>query len=326
MPKSKLKVVTLGGGGGSAAVLLGLKKYFSNITAITTTADNGGSSGVLRDSLGVFSPGDARQCLVALSSQKKQALANYMNYRFTEGELKGHNAGNLLLAGLQKTTGDFVQALKVCGELLGAEGEVLPVTDKMSDLLLELNDGTIIVGENHIYQSQIISQIGVKRIFFGTEVAVGAMAKKKIKTADVIVICPGNLFVSIIPALLPKGMKELFRKSKAQVIYLVNLINQPGQTDGLRGEDYCWTIEKYIGKNRINTVIANSNLLNDNQYDYVKFDNFSEKLVLADLLGSEVNYGRGDSLAQLRSPIKHDSAKMGKVIHEVLKKQRSLID
>jgi len=325
MKKNNLNLVTLGGGGGSETVLRGLKKYFSNLVALVSTADNGGSAGRLRKELGGFSVGDMRQCLIALASEDKKKLAEYMGYRFEEGSLQGHNAGNILLAGLEKTTGDFEEALRIMESVLACEGKVLPITTKPTNLVVQLKDGGIIKGESSIYESQILDERGVADIFLNPAMEISQSAKETIEKADVIVICPGNLYASILSCLLPQGVREAFQQSRAKVILVVNLINQEKQTDHMRADDYVNWVEQKIGLGRVNYAIVHKNVLPVAlerlriRAEENKSGNY--KLILADVAGQLTEYSAHDALATLRSRIKHDPNKLAQEIKKIIEEK-----
>jgi len=311
----------MGGGGGSGTVLRGLKKHFSNITAIVSSADNGGSAGRLREELGGFSVGDMRQCLIALAAEEKKALADYMSYRFEVGSLKGHNAGNILLAGLEKTTGSFEQALVVLEEALACVGKTLPVTEKPTNLTIKLKDGELIEGESQIYESQILNERGVDDIFLDPMVKINPLAETAIKQADIIVICPGNLYASILSCLLPQGIKEAFQQSKAKVILAVNLVNQEAQTDNMQADDYINWIERKIGSGRVDYAIVHKEALPEKlEQSRIKAELKEDKnynLIWADVAGELAEYSVQDALAASRSQIKHDSEKLAQEVRKI---------
>src|SRR6185369_8514565 len=158
------KVVTIGGGTGSFMLLSGLKQYPIELSAIVSMADDGGSTGVLRDELGVLPPGDVRQCLVALSNTP-EILRELINYRFATGGLEGHSFGNLLLSALEKITGDFGKAVEEAAQILNVRGEVIPVTLSNTRLYMELRNGRILVGEHEINVNTKLERVGVKKVF-----------------------------------------------------------------------------------------------------------------------------------------------------------------
>src|SRR5271154_7496815 len=191
------KIVVIGGGTGNFAVLQGLKDYELDISAIVSMADDGGSTGILRDELGVLPPGDVRQCLVALSNSSR-LMRSLMNYRFENGGLGGHSFGNLLLSALEKVTGSFEKAVEEAGKILYIKGKVIPVTTHQVRLKMLLNDRKVLEGEKEVYLSKEIDR-GYKSIYLEPYPKANPHAIDEIINADMIVIGPGGLHTSIIP-------------------------------------------------------------------------------------------------------------------------------
>jgi len=250
------KIVTIGGGTGSFTLLSGLKKYPVKLTAIVSMADDGGSTGRLRDELGVLPPGDIRQCLVALSEESK-IVRDLMKYRFTDGELKGHNFGNLFLSALEKIRKDFATGVKDASRILNIKGEVVPVVNKKVKMHIRLKNNEIMIGENKLDSSQKIRKIGVREIFLRPRVSANPEALKKIKEAEMIIIGPGDYFGSLIPNFLVQGISEAIQKTKAKVVYICNLTNKKGQTEKFTLKKYITELNKFIGQERIEIAIFN---------------------------------------------------------------------
>ena len=249
-------IVTIGGGTGSFVLLSGLKKYPLNISAIISMADDGGSTGVLRDELGVLPLGDVRQCLVALSESSK-TLRELMNYRFSEGGLKGHSFGNIFISTLEKIKGNFSDGILEAANILNVKGEVIPVTENSTNLFLELKNGKKFEGENEINHNYDIEKIGIKKIYLSPKAKANKKALEKIKKADLIVIGPGNHYCSVVPNFLVSGIIEAIKKSKAKVVYNCNLVNKKGHSEKFTLDDYADSINSYIGSDRIDFVIFN---------------------------------------------------------------------
>jgi len=321
-------IATIGGGTGSYTLLSGLKKYPLNISAIVSMADDGGSTGVLRDELGVLPPGDIRQCLAALSDSTDM-LRKLMGYRFEKGGLKGHTFGNIFLSALEKINGSFARAVEEATEILDVSGEVIPVSEDQMNLRIELKNRRILKGENQLDHNEDVRSIGIKGVYLKPEVQAYQKAIDRIKKADFIVIGPGDLYGSIIPNLLVNGLSEAVRKSKAKVILNCNLTNKKGQTDNFSLEDYVSKIEEYIGKNRIDFVTFNRKKLPEKlikKYEEregkgsvvgIRERNAmrSYRIVLANILQeNEIKKAKNDNIAGTRSFIRHDSGKLAKVL------------
>ncbi|PIR88308.1 MAG: hypothetical protein COU09_02995 [Candidatus Harrisonbacteria bacterium CG10_big_fil_rev_8_21_14_0_10_44_23] len=250
------KVVVLGGGTGSYMVLSHLKNHVDDISAIVNMVDDGGSTGILRDELGVLPPGDVRQCLVALSPETSQ-LRELFKYRFSEGGLRGHSFGNLFLTALEKLGNDFGAAVKTAGELLQIRGRVVPVTLDNVRLRLKTKNGGVIAGEG-VIDKMVFAPKEKPSVFIEPKATINPEAKKAIKEADLIVIAPGSLHTSTLPALLVDGVVKAIKKSKAPVVYVVNMIATKGQTDGYNVHDFINEIEKHGKTNFIDTVVYNT--------------------------------------------------------------------
>lgn len=324
------KIVTIGGGTGSFTLLSGLKKYPIELSAIVSMADDGGSTGVLRDELGVLPPGDVRQCLVALSDSSEM-LRTLMNYRFEEGGLSGHSFGNLLLSALEKVTGSFSEGVEEAAKILNVKGEVIPVTNIDTKLFMKLKNDGLLQGENEINHNFEMQKRGIEKMYLSPRAQANPKAIEKILSADLIVMGPGNHYCSILPNLLVAGISEAIRKSKAKVVYNCNLVNKKGQTDGFTLDDYIDAVEKYIGKGRVDFVTYNIGkpskaLLKkyERENELVSFDKEDRKkrtyrVIQSDFLSAEkVRFARGDTIARTRSFIRHDTEKIGKVLMMLL--------
>ncbi|MFA5386752.1 MAG: gluconeogenesis factor YvcK family protein, partial [Candidatus Paceibacterota bacterium] len=222
-----------------------------------TMADDGGSSGILREEFGILPPGDLRRALVALSSES-QILADLFNYRFSNGVgLKGHSFGNLFLTALERITGDFNQAVKEAGKILGIKGKVIPVTLDYTRLFARLENNFLVVGESNIDVPKHDGRLFIKEVFLNPKPKANKEALEAIKEADLIIIGPGDLYTSIIPNFLVKGIKEAIQKSQAKKIYISNIMTKFGETNHFTAEDFFATIEKYLGKNVIDYFLVN---------------------------------------------------------------------
>lgn len=236
------KVVCIGGGTGQPVVLEGLKRYAREITAIVTVADDGGSSGRLRKDLGVLPPGDVRNCLVALA-ENEELLHKLFKYRFSQGELKGHNFGNLFLAALSNVTGSFEEAIRETSKILEISGRVLPSTNTTSQLCARLKDESVVCGEENVGKSSHI-----KEVFLDPAVQTTTEVRRAIKSADLIVLGPGSLYTSVIVNLLVEGINHSIQESKAKVLYVSNIFTQPGETTDFNAKNFVAEIDKYLRK------------------------------------------------------------------------------
>ena len=322
------KITTISGGTGGYMLLSGLKKYDADISAIVSMSDDGGSTGELRDELGVLPPGDVRQCLVALSDASEELRA-LMTYRFSEGGLKGHSFGNLFISALEKTQNNFLDAIETAGDILKVKGRVVPVTGDDARLRMELKDGTLLEGEDVIDHGNFQKQ-GVKKLSFNSKVRANPKAVESILSADVVVIGPGDLYGSVLANLIVPGISEALKKTHAKIIYNANLTNKKGHTTGFDVDDYVAAIEEVIGKGRIDFVIFNTKkpapaLLKKYEdqegegflveFHEEKEPNRKYRLIRGTFLkNGEAEKVKGDALASSRALIRHDSDKLAETI------------
>lgn len=248
------KVVALGGGTGLPVVLRGLKQYTSNLTAVVTVADDGGSSGRLRGELGVMPPGDIRNCMVALADTEP-LMEELFQHRFESGELKGHSFGNLFLAAMERTAGDFVTALRQSSRVLAVRGTILPATLDRVTLWAELATGERIYGESKIGKSPApITRIGMDP----DDATPLAEVIEAIREADMVVLGPGSLYTSVIPNLLVRPIQEAVRSTRAVRVYVANLMTQPGETSHYSVADHLNALHTQVGRGLVDVVLVNN--------------------------------------------------------------------
>jgi len=249
-----LKVAVIGGGTGLSTILRGLKRYPLDITAIVTVADDGGSSGSLRQDFQVPPPGDVRNVLVALSDVEP-LVRELFQYRFSGNNgLAGHPTGNLLIAAMTDITGDFATAINMLSEVLKVRGKVLPVSNSPLSLCADYTDGTSAQGESAIPKLDKT----IKRVYYNNlEPVAFSQAVEAIMEADMILLGPGSLYTSIIPNVLLGEIAQAIVKTKAPCVYICNIMTQPGETEGLSAYDHVKAIEDHVGVNFIDKIIVN---------------------------------------------------------------------
>jgi uncharacterized cofD-like protein len=248
------RVVAIGGGTGLSSLLRGLKTYTSNLSVIVTVADDGGSSGRLRDEYRILPPGDFRQCLVALADAEP-LMRQLFDHRFKEGSLDGHAFGNLFIMAMADVTGNFEQALRESGKVLAVKGTIVPSTLQDVTLVASINGGTV-EGESKIpKQNAPISHVFLKP----DGVQVNPEAAQAILNAELVIVGPGSLYTSLLPNLLVEGMVEAIKASPALKLYICNLAAQPGETEGYGVDDYLRVIREHVGANLFDFVLVNSN-------------------------------------------------------------------
>jgi len=323
MVKRKPKIVCIGGGTGTYQVLLGLKKYPVDLTAIVTMSDSGGSSGKLREELGVLPPGDVRRALLALSDLPlaKKTLSSLFDYRFNNGEgLVGHSVGNLLLAALTQITGREDLAIVEAERILETTGHVLPVTLDNIHLHGILKDGTVVHGETNIDVRRIKPNVPIKEVFLDPKGEIFSKAKKAIIGADLIVLGPGDLYTSIIPNLLVSGVCQAISNSKGKLIYICNLMTKHGETNSFAASDFIREIKKYLGEasDKLKVVIVNRkiNLPMTVSAWYKKYKSTPVVFDRKNLGGLKIIVG---SFAKPGKLLRHDPQKTARAIMNVLK-------
>ncbi|NLI92156.1 MAG: YvcK family protein [Peptococcaceae bacterium] len=246
------KIVVVGGGTGLSALLKGLKAYTSNLTAIVTVGDDGGSSGRLRRELGILPPGDVRNCLVALA-EKEEIMEDLFSYRFENGTLEGHSLGNLFLAGLAGRFGDFQKGIEHIGKVFALRGEVFPSTLSQVTLEAYFEDGRSINGETAIRTTP--GKIKYLKISpQDCKPLPGAI--KAIEEADMIVLGPGSLYTSVLPNILVKGIRDKIAEVKAPCVYVCNIMTEPGETDNFSASDHLRVIMEHGGRDLVDVVLA----------------------------------------------------------------------
>lgn len=255
---SDKKVVVIGGGTGLSILLRGLKQFLYNITAIVTVADDGGGSGVLREDLGMLPPGDIRACLIALANTEP-SMEKLLQYRFTEGKLKGQSLGNLFIAAMNSIYGSFELAIKEMSNVLSLTGQVLPMTLESVQLCAELENGTIIKGESIIPAESRKNGSRIKRMFINPSTSYPLKeALQAIEEADLIVLGPGSLYTSVIPNLLVTDIVEKIYRARAPKIYICNVMTQPGETDGFGVLEHVQAIINHSREDFLDYVIVNT--------------------------------------------------------------------
>ncbi len=313
--------MTIGGGTGNFVVLSGLKSYDVELSVIVSMADDGGSTGILRDELGVLPPGDVRQCLVALSDSSR-LMRSLMNYRFEGGSLQGHSFGNLFLSALEKVTGSFEKAVEEVGKVLSIKGKVIPVTTHQVKLKMLLNNGKLLEGEKDIHSSTEICT-GFDSIYLEPFPKANPQAINEIMTADLIVFSPGGIYTSIISNLLVEGIPKALRGTKAKKLFVVNLVNKHGQTPKFKASDYLREVQKFVGKDIFDFIVVNSGKVPKELVDkyaaegsMVENDLIKDsRVIFTDVLSNELKeVQKGDLL--MRNLIRHDPKKLAKVIME----------
>lgn len=309
------KVVCIGGGTGLSCALTGIKQYSRDVTAIVAMADDGGSSGKLRQELGINPPGDIRKCLIALSDEER-LMSELLDFRFPENELGGHNFGNLFLTVLARIRGDFGEGVREANRILSVRGRVLPSTLDRVLLVATHEDETKTTGQALI--SKTVKRIKSLELRPEPEPAAPDILKS-IEEADLIVLGPGSLYTSLLPNLLIKGMAEALAKSKAKKVFVCNIMTYEGETRGYDLPDFLKAIDEHTYPHRVyDFVLLNNGKHGDTgiiavkernahpvRYEEAAYKNASFKLVSADVVNPAY-------------PVRHDTQKLAKALVQIL--------
>lgn len=324
--KNDIKIAVVGGGTGSFTLLSALKKHTKQLAAIVSMADDGGSTGVLRDELGVLPPGDVRQCLVALSDSNK--VRNLFNYRFEEGTFSGHSFGNILLTALEKACGSFSEAVETASEILRINGIVIPSTLDNVRLKMEWPEASLILqGERVIDANYFKFDPRRANLSLVPEATANPMAVAAIKQADMVIIAPGDLYSSLGPLLVIDGIAKALKETNAICVYVSNLVTKHGQTTGFTVSDHANEIERFVGAPFLDYVLYNEQMpTRDIARKYKKEDAFLVKVdkkalkdakytaIAGDFLGimAPKTNKKADKFIAKRSLIRHDADALAK--------------
>ena len=310
------KVVVLGGGTGMSALIRGLKEFPIDLTTFVSVCDDGKSTGRLRNEFNIPAVGDIRRILIALS-ETEPLVEQLLNYRFkTTSDLNDHTVGNIMLAASSKITGNMSDGIEALGKVLKLKGRVLPLTEDNVVLMGKMEDGNIVAGEHNITEDRrkIID------VFYKDEPIVNESVLESIRTADLIVLSMGSLYTSIIPNLICKKIIDEIDKSHAKIVYTCNLMTQPGETDGFTVSSHIKVLNSYLGKRKIDVVIANNGAIdlelakkysNLEQKDPVILDSKETKKENVKIIG--------ENLVTIEDNLlRHDTLKLGYHIFSLL--------
>ncbi len=324
------KVTVIGGGTGTFIVLSGLKKYRIDLGVVVSMMDSGGSTGRLRDQLGILPPGDLRQCLVALSDAPLFWRKLFL-YRFESGDLAGHNFGNIFLSALEKVTASYEEVIRVSAYILKIKGEVIPVTFEKTNICVRYDNGRVLRGEAKI-DSNYEEKTKIIESFLEPKVSPNPKAIKRILSSDYIIAGPGDIYTSLVPVVLVLGIKEAIKKSKAKLIYILNLMTKSGQTTNYKASHHLHDISLYFGRTPNVVIINNGKIPQEiiNWYhsqgeqvvvnDLTK-DNYQGKIIIADIIDrKKIKKSKNDIWVdpRVRSILRHDPQKLAKILKTVI--------
>lgn len=310
------RVVVVGGGTGMPVLLRGLKNLPIDLIAIVTVADDGGSTGRLRDEMAIPAPGDIRNVIAALSDAEPM-LVELFQHRFEVGNgLSGHSLGNLLLAAMTSVTGDFYDGIKEISRVLNVKGTIYPISTENLSLHAKMKDGTIVSGESNIP----LSNKGIDHVFISPEpVKPFSHAVQAIVEADLVVIGPGSLYTSIMPNLIVPSVQEALEQTKAKIVYVCNLMTQAGETTGYTASDHVEAINRHIGKGIVDAIVVHNEPIKDTIKEKYAEENAEPVIYDTDkLLAFGLEIIEGDIVNKEHPALRHDTDKIAKLLYSLL--------
>lgn len=308
------KIVVLGGGTGQSILLSGLKKFPFDITSIVSVCDDGKSTGRLRKEFNVPAMGDLRRVLIALA-ETEDVVEKFVNYRFKNSgsELDGHTVGNMLLTALADIYGNMSNAVSQFSKILNMRGKVIPFSNDNIVLMAEMEDGSIVEGEHNITESHK----KINKVYYKKKVKVNKEVIKSIKESDAIILSMGSVYTSIIPNLLCEEVIEAIDNSNAKIIYICNIMTQPGETDDFKVSDHINLLNSYLGNRKIDIVMTNSEKISKKIQR--KYETLEQKdLVVVDDKNIKIEHIKKPFAKIEDSIIRHDSIKVGLEIMNIL--------
>ncbi|SET10553.1 conserved hypothetical protein, cofD-related [Oceanobacillus limi] len=310
------RIVVIGGGTGMPVLLRGLKNLPIELTALVTVADDGGSTGRIRNEMAIPAPGDIRNVIAALS-EVEPMLIQLFQHRFSIGnDLSGHSMGNLLLAAMTSITGDFYTGIKEISRVLNVKGDIIPISNENMTLHAEMQDGTVVAGESNI---PLVNK-RIKRVFLNPEdVQPLPNAVKAIEEADLVVISPGSLFTSIMPNLIIPQIDSAIRQAKSKVVYVCNVMTQYGETTGFSAADHVQAIFDHVGDGSVGSIVVHNEPI-DLSIREVYAEENAEPVVYDTerLLSMGLKIIEGDIIDHNRSMLRHDTNKIAKLLYSLI--------
>lgn len=325
--RHSIKIATIGGGSGQYALLAGLRSLAGiDITAIVSMVDSGGSTGRLRDELGILPPGDILKCILALSPHREVMRALFLKRFQNDRRLQGHTAGNMLLTMLSRYTGSFPAGVNALCEILNARGIVLPVTIDRATLVAELTDGSRIFGEEAIDMPRGTQREQIKNVYLvphhAESISVYPPVLEVIDRSDYIILGPGDLFTSIIPNLIVPKVKEALQKTSAKLIFIINIMTKYGETDVFAGKDFVKQLEDIIER-PFDGIVYNSQKPNDAVLEsYQRQKARFVEMVRQDPFWNGRNVIASDILDTSGGIVRHDSQKLATLIQHIIQEKR----
>lgn len=310
------KVVVLGGGTGMSVLLQGLKKFPLDITAIVSVSDDGSSTGKLREEFNTPAVGDIRRVLISLS-ETEPLVEKLFNYRFkTCSDLDGHTVGNLILTAAKEITGNLSDGIEALSKVFNLKGKVVPLTEDNVVLMAKMEDGSIVEGEHHITESPK----KIKEVFYKEEPIVTPESIEAIKNSDAIIISMGSVYTSIIPNLITKEIINAIDNSSAKIMYVCNMVTQPGETEGFKVSDHINLLNTYLGKRKIEYVLTNDKKIDENILKRYQTTEQKDQVILDRENLNSVKLIEDNYFTLIDNIVRHDALKLAfNIFTEVFK-------
>jgi uncharacterized cofD-like protein len=321
MVEKREKIVTIGGGTGQFTLLSGLRDLPDlKITAVVSMMDSGGSTGRLRDEYGVLPPGDALKCILALSPYREFARNIFLRRFNQDRRLKGHTAGNMLLTMLSQYTGSFPSGIKALAEILESRGDILPVTVDRATLVAELTDGSRIFGESAIDRPEGFERERIRDVFpvphHGESISVYPPVIDAIRNADTVIIGPGDLYTSIIPNFAVPGVADAVKETRADIVYVLNIMTKYGETNEFSAIDFVEKVESHIQR-PIKTLLFNTGLPAASVLEKYRRDRSALVAISPDAVyWKEYSMHGADMVNTSGDVIRHDAMKLAELIRK----------
>ncbi|MFC4557483.1 uridine diphosphate-N-acetylglucosamine-binding protein YvcK [Virgibacillus kekensis] len=314
--KIRPRVVVVGGGTGMPVLLRGLKDLPIHLTALVTVADDGGSTGRLRNELEIPAPGDIRNVIAALSDAEPMLLELFQ-HRFTIGNgLSGHSMGNLLLAAMTSITGNFYTGIKEISRVLNVKGNIYPISNQSMSLHARMTDGTVVSGESNIP----LANKKIERVFLSPQPVLPLPnAVQALKNADLVVIAPGSLYTSILPNLIIPQIDTALQETQGKVVYVCNVMTQAGETTGYTAADHIQAIRDHIGDNCVDSIVVHNEPINRNVRDVYAEENAEPVIYDTDrLLEMGLQIIESDIINHSHTTLRHDTRKIAKLLYSLI--------
>ncbi|HLR80980.1 MAG TPA: YvcK family protein [Bacillota bacterium] len=309
------RLVIIGGGTGMPVLLRGLKNFPVQLAALVTVADDGGSSGKLRNEMSIPAPGDIRNVIAALSDVEPM-LIQLFQHRFSIGNgLSGHSLGNMLLAAMTSVTGDFYTGIKEISRVLNVKGNIYPISNESISLHAEMDDGEIIVGESNIPRAKK----KIKRVFLKPDdIRPLPNAVEAIANADVVIISPGSLYTSILPNIIIPGIIDVMKDTKAKIVYVCNVMTQEGETTGYTASDHVQAIDEHLGQRIVDSIVVHNEPIRKKVRDrYAKENAQPVEYDMERLLDMGLQIIEGDIIDDTSAVLRHDTEKISRLLYSI---------